>query len=58
MTAIIRNRDFTAPPQARLGLILPGLGHLAVGDRIVGLGLLALMGLLGLGRRVGLSPSR
>lgn len=42
MTAIVRTRDFTAPPVTRIGLALPGLGHLAVGEILVGLGLLSL----------------
>jgi len=46
MTAIIKTRDFTAPPVTRIGLFLPGLGHLAVGEWIIGLGLLSLDGLL------------
>ncbi len=42
MTAIVRTRDFSAPPQARLGLLLPGLGHLAMGEGVIGIGLLSL----------------
>ncbi|MEQ1502637.1 MAG: ABC transporter permease [Myxococcota bacterium] len=42
MTAIVRTRDFTAPPITRAGLGLPGLGHLLVGEWIVGIGLLVL----------------
>lgn len=42
MTAITRTRDFTAPARARAGLVLPGLGHLAMGEIILGLGLLLL----------------
>lgn len=42
MTAIVRTARFEAPPQTRAGLALPGLGHLLVGEWIVGIGLLAL----------------
>ncbi|HHO54166.1 MAG TPA: ABC transporter permease [Deltaproteobacteria bacterium] len=42
MTVISRARDFSAPLRARLGLLLPGLGHLVLGETIVGLGLLSL----------------
>lgn len=45
MTAIVRNRDFTAPPQTRAGLVAPGLGHLLVGELTVGVGLLSLLAL-------------
>lgn len=45
MTAIVSTRSFTAPPQARAGLVLPGLGHLLLGEWITGIGLLALLGL-------------
>jgi peptide/nickel transport system permease protein len=47
MTAIIRNRDFTAPPIARAGLAVPGLGHLLLKEWSVGLGLMSLFGLWG-----------
>lgn len=46
MTAIVRTRDFTAPPITRVGLVVPGLGHLLVGEWIVGFGLLSLLGLV------------
>jgi peptide/nickel transport system permease protein len=42
MTAIVKTRTATAPPVTRLGLLLPGLGHVAVGELIVGVGLLSL----------------
>lgn len=42
MTAIVKTRTFTAPPRTRLGLVLPGLGHLVNGEFIIGGGLLAL----------------
>jgi peptide/nickel transport system permease protein len=46
MTAIVRTRDFTAPPITRVGLVLPGLGHLLVGEWITGIGLMSLVALL------------
>jgi peptide/nickel transport system permease protein len=42
VTAIIKTRDFTAPPITRVGLAVPGLGHLLVGELIPGIGLLSL----------------
>jgi len=42
MTAIVKQRDFTAPAVTRAGLVLPGLGHLFVGEWIIGVGLLLL----------------
>jgi peptide/nickel transport system permease protein len=42
MTAIVSTRKHTAPPLARAGLALPGLGHLLLGQTTAGLGLLAL----------------
>lgn len=45
MTAIVRTRTSEAPPQARVGLVLPGAGHLAVGEVVPGLGLVLLTGL-------------
>ncbi len=42
MTAIVKTREFTAPPRTRAGLVVPGLGHLLMGEWIVGLGLVAL----------------
>jgi len=42
MTAIVKTRDFTAPSITRAGFVLPGLGHLLVGEVIVGTGLLSL----------------
>jgi len=46
MTAIVSNRNAEAPPLTRAGLILPGLGHLVVGELVVGLGMLMVDGLL------------
>lgn len=46
MTAILRNYTIDAPPSTRAGLVLPGLGHLLVGEWTHGFGLLALDGLL------------
>jgi len=45
MTAIVRRERFVAPPITRAGLVIPGLGHLLVGEWIIGGGLLALDGL-------------
>ena len=42
MTAIVQTSRFDAPPITRAGLLLPGLGHLLVGEWIHGVGLLAL----------------
>lgn len=53
MTAIVRTRTFSAPPATRAGLVLPGLGHLLVGEWIVGIGMLALDVLLFLSARLG-----
>ncbi|MCB9665186.1 MAG: ABC transporter permease [Alphaproteobacteria bacterium] len=55
------------PPAARLGLLVPGLGHLLTGDRIVGVGLLgvdawllwaAIAGFPRLGEVTGLAGTR
>ena len=46
MTAIAKTRRDTAPPLARAGLALPGLGHLLVGELVVGSGLLLLDAIL------------
>jgi peptide/nickel transport system permease protein len=46
LTAIVRTRTHTAPPLARAGLVLPGLGHLLVGEPIPGIGLLLMLMLL------------
>ncbi|MEN0067564.1 MAG: ABC transporter permease [Myxococcota bacterium] len=42
MTAIVKTREFTAPPRTRVGMVVPGLGHFLMGEWIVGGGLLAL----------------
>jgi len=42
LTATAPNRNRKQPPQTRIGLLLPGLGHLAVGEWTFGLGLLSL----------------
>jgi len=42
MTVIVRH-DYAPPPAiTRIGLVVPGLGHLLVGEAIVGIGLLSL----------------
>jgi peptide/nickel transport system permease protein len=46
LTAIAKNHDNTAPPIARAGLAVPGLGHLMVGEWVPGVGLIALDGVL------------
>jgi len=43
---VLTKAHSTVPPRARAGLVLPGLGHLLVGDWVHGAGLLALDGLL------------
>ncbi len=45
MTAIVRTRK-EAPPAAKAGLALPGLGHLVTGYPVIGLGMLACMGIV------------
>ncbi|MEO0604760.1 MAG: hypothetical protein AAF211_25230, partial [Myxococcota bacterium] len=42
MTAIVKTREFVAPARTRAGMVVPGLGHLLVGEWIIGGGLLAL----------------
>ncbi|MEM6926427.1 MAG: ABC transporter permease [Myxococcota bacterium] len=42
MTAIVKTREFVAPARTRAGVVVPGLGHLLVGEWIIGGGLLAL----------------
>ncbi|NCG20055.1 MAG: ABC transporter permease subunit [Rhodobacterales bacterium] len=44
MTAIVKKERFIAPPVTKLGLVFPGIGHLAVGEWVNGLGLMALVG--------------
>jgi peptide/nickel transport system permease protein len=46
VTAIVSHREIQTPRIARLGLLLPGLGHLALTEWIVGIGLLTLDALL------------
>ncbi|MEZ4240884.1 MAG: ABC transporter permease [Myxococcota bacterium] len=46
MTAIVRTRSTAAPPVTRAGLLLPGLGHLLVGEIVPGVGMLLLVGVL------------
>lgn len=46
MTAIVRRGPAGSPPLARLGLVLPGLGHLFTGRIVPGVGLLSQMALL------------
>lgn len=46
MTAIVRTRTSDAPTATRAGLVLPGLGHLVVGELIHGVGLLSLVSLV------------
>jgi peptide/nickel transport system permease protein len=45
MTAIVRNEDHATPPAAKAGYVLPGLGHLLLGEFITGVGLLSLLAL-------------
>jgi peptide/nickel transport system permease protein len=42
VTAVVRHVRTPPPPATRAGLVLPGLGHLLVGDWTVGVGLLAI----------------
>ncbi len=44
MTAIVKHQAAKAPPLTLAGLALPGLGHLLVGEVLVGCGLLSLLG--------------
>lgn len=43
MTAIVQRKATEAPPLARAGLLLPGLGHLLTGRITIGIGLLSIM---------------
>ena len=42
MTAIVKHDQVEAPPLARAGYILPGLGHLLTGRLVVGFGMLSI----------------
>lgn len=46
MSAVVPAPPPTPSVLARLGLVLPGLGHLLTGDPVIGLGMIALDGLL------------
>lgn len=45
MTAIVKNSDQTVPSKAKAGYLIPGLGHLLLGEVITGVGLLSLLAL-------------
>lgn len=53
MTVIVRTRPISAPPVTRAGLVVPGLGHLLVGEWIVGTGMLLLDAVLLVSARSG-----
>ncbi len=44
MTRIVRHEHSAPPPVTRLGLVVPGLGHLLTGDLVHGLGMMLLTG--------------
>ena len=45
MTAIEKHADAEAPASTKAGYVIPGLGHLLVGERITGIGIMLLFGL-------------